>query len=92
MILQYSYHSFLDLFLLLLREAVRYAGLAGLRGQQQLPQLAHEQPRVLPVQEPCQVDLHLLRTRELGRGRDRERKHHIIINLSRYPFNRPISV
>ena len=40
---------------------------AVLGGVQHGPQLAHEHPRVLPVQEPSQVDLHLPRIRHLNR-------------------------
>ena len=37
----------------------------------QLPQLAHEDPGVLAVEEPGQVDLHLPRVRVLNRGETR---------------------
>lgn len=77
-----THHSLFDFFFLLLCEAVWDAVLAGLRAQQQLPQLAHEQPRILAVQESRQVNLHFLWTRELGaEDTDRERKHSIVINL-----------
>lgn len=64
--LSQTHHALFDLFFLLLGERLRYPVLARLRAQQQLPQLAHEESRVLPVQEPSQVDLHFLGTRELG--------------------------
>lgn len=65
-----NYHAFLDLLFLLLSEGLRDAGVTRLRAQQQLPQLAHEQPSVLPVQESRQIDLHFFWTGELGRRGD----------------------
>lgn len=60
------YHSFLNFFFLLLCERLWYTIFAGLGAQQQFPQLTHEEPRVLSIQEPSKVDLHFLGTRELG--------------------------
>lgn len=69
-------HPFFNFFFLLLGKRFRYSVFAGLSAEQQLPQLAHEQPRILAIQETGQVDLHFLWTRELGAvDTDRERKH-----------------
>lgn len=76
-----TYHTFFDLFFLLLRKGLWYAVVAGLRAKEKFPQLAHEQSRVLAVQKTRQIYLHLFRTGELGAGMDRERKKHIIRSL-----------
>lgn len=60
-----TYHPLLYFFFLLLSEGLRYSILTGLSTQQQLPQLAHEETSVLPVQKSSQIDLHFLRAGKL---------------------------
>lgn len=55
-----THHSLFYLLLFLFEELPWYPADRVLCRQQQLPQVWHEQASVLAVQEPCQVNLHLL--------------------------------
>lgn len=59
--------SFLDLFLLLLHELGRDPADVLLRAATELPQLAHEDPGILGVEEAGQVDLDFFGVRILIR-------------------------